>query len=202
VFETVQTWHWGDQAAERLHEFLVIVCYWNRRSRRYVGYAEARLALQRSTDDGRSHALWFLASVIKDQKAWRSLGKPFVLNAWPREARYQTETSSRQLAAIAEAAGDDFPDVVRTLEPFLVPSSQLDLFVYKDDAGGDDEEGAPRIPRKFPRAMLAFLDRLVPDDPGLSAHELGFLVETIAGADPSLRQDPRWRRLSRIVQAR
>jgi hypothetical protein len=202
AFEIVSTWHWDDQGAERLHEFLVIACYWNRRSGRYVSYAEARLALQRSSDDGRSHAIWLLASIIRDQGAWKSFGKPFILNAWPKEARYQTEASSRQLAAIAEAAGDNFPDVVRALEPLLVPSGQLDLFVYKDSDGGNDEEGASRLPRKFPKAMLAFLDRLVPDDPGLAAYELGFLVDAIANANAGLRQDPRWRRLSRIVHAR
>ena len=202
TFEIVSTWRWNDQAAERLHEFLVIACYWNRRSGRYVSYAEARLALQSSTDDGRSHAIWLLASIISDRKAWKSFGRPFILSAWPKEAHYQTETSSRQLAAIAEAAGDNFPDVVRSLGPLLIPSRQLDLFIYKVNDGRDGEESASHLPRKFPHAMLALLDRLVPDDPGLAPYELGSIVNIIADADAGLRQDSRWRRLSRIVHER
>jgi hypothetical protein len=154
-----------------------------------------------STDSGRAHAIWLLASIIRDQGAWNSFGKPFIRYAWPKEARYQTEATSRQLVSIAETAGGNFPDVVRTLEPFLIPSSQLNLFVYTDMNEGN-EEGAAHLPRKFPKAMLTLLDRVVPDDPDLATQELGSLVNTIADTDASLRQDPRWRRLSRLVHAR
>jgi hypothetical protein len=203
VFELFVTWRWDDQPVERLHDFLVIACYWHRKSGRYIDFAEARVALQHSNDSGRSHAIWLLSSIIAGQNAWKSFGKPFILNAWPREARYQTSSSSRQFAALAEAAGDNFPDVVRTLSPLLIPSSQLDLFVYKaKEREGDDEENAAKLPRKFPSAMLTLLDRLVSDDPSLAPFELGSLVNTIADADAGLRQDARWRRLNRIVQAR
>jgi hypothetical protein len=203
AFENTSVWHWDDQSVTRLSEFLVIACYWNQKGGRYISYAEARLALQRADDESRAHAIWLLHSIIRDQKAWRSFGKPFIVNAWPREARYQTALSSGQFAAIAEDSGDNFPDVGRTLSPLLIPSNQLDLFVYKaKEREGDDEEKAANLPRRFPVTMLALLDRLVPDDPSLAPYDLGSLVNTIAEADASLRQDPRWRRLSRIVHAR
>jgi len=199
VFELFSTWRWDDQAADRLHEFLVIACYWNRKSGQYVDFAEARLALQRSNDEGRSHAIWLLGSIITEQNAWKSFGKPFILRAWPREARYQTASSSRQFASIAEASGEYFPDVVRTLSPLLIASNQLDLFVYKTKETEGDEENSASLPRKFPNAMLTLLDRLVPDDPSLAPYDLASIVNAMADSDASLRQDPRWRRLNRIV---
>jgi hypothetical protein len=202
LFEYFSDWRWDDMAISQLHKFLVIACYWHRKSGRYVEYSEVRLALQRTNDDGRSHALWLLASIISEEGAWRSFGKAFVTRAWPREARFQTSATSRQFASIAEASGDDFPDVVHTLSPFLVPSTQLDLFVYKTTVKGDELEDAARLPGQFPNAMLGLLDRLVPHDPNLAPHELGSLLETIADANSSLRQDPRWRRLNQIVHAR
>jgi hypothetical protein len=203
VFESYSSWGWDEQPIARLNEFLVIACYWNKKAGRYVSYPEARLALQRATEEGRSHALWLLGSIIDDLKAWRSFGRPFIVKAWPREARYQTEASSRQLAAIAEDAGDNFPEVVRTISALLVPSRQLDLFVYKAaDRADVDEEKAANLPRKFPAAMLVLLDKLVPDDPSLAPYDLGSIVNTIVSAEPSLRQDFRWRRLNRIVHAR
>jgi hypothetical protein len=203
VFEFFPDWRWDDQPVSRLHEFLVIACYWHTKSGRYVDYAEARLALQQSNDDGRSHAIWFLGSIIGEQNVWKSFGKPFILKAWPTEARHQTVSSSRQFASIADASGDNFPEVVHTVSPLLIPSNQLDLFVYTaKEPEGDDEESAAKLPRKFPNAMLALLDRLVPDDPSLAPYELGSLVNTIADANAGVRQDPRWRRLNRLVHAR
>ena len=202
VFEVFTDWHWDDQPVSRLHEFLVLACYWHKKSGKYVDYAEARLALQRSNDDGRSHAIWFLSSIIADENVWNSFGKPFVLKAWPKEARCQTEASSRQLATIAEASGENFPDVVRTIGSLLVPSAQLDVFVYNtnEQEKGDDESRA-KLPRKFPNAMLTLLDRLVPDDPSRAPYGLGPLINIIVEADAGLRQDSRWRRLNRIVHA-
>lgn len=202
VFEYFSMWRWSDQAIDRLHEFLVVACYWHKKSRRYVSFAEARLALQRSSDDGRSHAVSSLGSIIASEDAWRSFGKPFILKAWPREARCQTSSSSRQFAAIAEASGDNFPDVVRTVSHYLMPSNQLDLFIYKMKERRGDKHDAAKLPRRFPNAMLTLLDRLVPDDPNLAPHELGSLVSTLAGADAGLRQDVRWRRLSKLVHSR
>jgi len=203
VFESALAWRWDNQPIDRLHEFLVIACYWHKKSGLYVDFSEARLALQRTTDDGRSHAIWQLNAIIESQNAWRSFGKPFILKAWPMEARFQTSSSSRQFAAIADSSGDNFPDVVRTLSPLLIPSNQLDLFVYKTkERDGDDEERAAKLPRKFPSAMLALLDRLVADDPSLAPYDLGSLVDIIADADAGLRQDSRWRRLSHIAHAR
>ncbi|MBR0785588.1 SIR2 family protein [Bradyrhizobium iriomotense] len=202
LFEIFQDWRWDNQPIERLHEFLVIACYWNTNSNQYVEFAEARLALQRSSDDGRSEAISLLNSIIADQKAWHSFGKLFILKAWPRETVYQTPQTSRQFATIAENSGDDFPDVVRTISPLLVPTSQLDLFVYRAREREDESNGSASLPRRFPSDMVALLSRLIPEDPALAPYDLAGLVTTLAEASPALRQDAKWRRLNRIAHTR
>lgn len=199
LFEVFQDWSWDNQPIERLHEFLVIACYWNAKSNQYVEFAEARLALQRSNDDGRSEAISLLNSIIIDQNAWHSFGKMFILKAWPRETVYQTPQTSRRFATIAENSEDNFPDVVRTISPLLVPTDQLDLFVYRARGQEDDKNSPAGLPQKFPIDMVALLDRLVSEDPTLSPYDLGDLVEALAKASPALRQDEKWRRLNRIA---
>ncbi|WP_375157618.1 SIR2 family protein [Bradyrhizobium sp. RDT46] len=202
LFAVFQGWRWDNQPIERLHEFLVIACYWNTDSIRYVEFPEARLALQRSNDDGRSQAISLLSSIVAEQKAWLSFGKPFILKAWPRETVYQTPQTSRQFATIAENSGDDFPDAVRTISPLLVPTSQLDLFVYRARDPEDESNGSTSLPRKFPSDMVALLSRLVPEDPALAPYDLAGLLTTLAEASPGLRQDAKWRRLNRIAHSR
>ena len=196
VSKHVSRWYWDDGPARRLHEFLVIACYLNQKDGRYVSYEEARVALQQSDDESRAHALLFLAKIVKDQRAWKSLGKPFIQLAWPREARFQSEATSRQLAVVAEESGNHFSDVVRTILPLLVPVERLDFLIYRMTK--EREEGAhPEL--KFPTPMLALLDRLVPDDPRVAPYGLASVVNMIADAAPHLRQDHRWRRLHGIV---
>lgn len=202
LFEVFRNWRWDNQPVEQLHEFLVIACYWNTKSNQYVEFAEARLALQRSNDDGRSEAISLLNSIITDQNAWHSFGKTFILRAWPRETVYQTPQTSRQFATIAENSGDNFPDVVRTISPLLVPTNQLDLFVYRAGVREGEKNGSASLPRKFPSDMVALLDRLVSEDPALAPYDLGGLVNTLAEAGPALRQDAKWRRLNRIAHTR
>jgi hypothetical protein len=71
---------------------------------RYISYAEARVALQQATEDGREHAIWFLTNIVRDLKGWKKIGKPFIQQAWPRERKFQTSASSRNFAHFAEEA--------------------------------------------------------------------------------------------------
>ena len=146
LFSSAPQWHWHDGAMGRLNEFLVVATYWNQRAD-YVTFAEARTALQQADDDGRIHAAAFLARIVTEQRIWRAFGKPFIQNAWPREKRYQTEGVSRQLATLAEEAGDQFPDVVQTIVPILVPVQQLDMVLHrmKRDAGDEGPNSPPNF---------------------------------------------------------
>ncbi len=130
AFPYSSAWAWDDAPIHRLNEFLVVACYWNLKSHRYISYAEARLALQQATEEGREHAIWFLGNVVGDLGEWKKFGKPFVEKAWPRERKFQTTTSSRNFAHLAEEAGDHFPDVVKTILPLLGPVDQVDMLIY------------------------------------------------------------------------
>jgi hypothetical protein len=67
------------------------------------------------------------------------------------------------LAELARAAGDDFPDAVKTVLPLLVPLGQADMFLHETPEDAADP-ATPRLYRKFPEAYLAMLDRLIARD--------------------------------------
>ena len=175
----------------------MIASYWHQKDVRYVSFEEARVALQQSNDKNRAHAAWRLAIIVKEQRAWRSFGKPFIQLAWPREARFQSEATSRQFADMAEKSGNHFPDVVQTILPLLVPVEHLDVMIHRMKK--DEDEKETQLAAKFPVPMLALLDRLVPDDPRTAPYDLVSVLNMMAAAAPRLRQDQRWRRLYNIV---
>jgi len=196
AFAGASTWRWDDNDAfNRLVDRLLIACYWRRNNGGYVTYAEARVALRLVNDEGRAHAIQFLATAFSDERWWVSFGRPFMQRAWPRESRFQTPSVSQQLAFLAEQLDDQFPDVVRTVLPLLVPVEQLDMTTYRALAA---DEGSP-LAARFPRDMLELLARLIPDEPRIVPYALEKTLETIAGASPRLRADPRWKRLSALA---
>ena len=196
----VSRWRWEDGPIQRLHELLVIACYWHQKDVRYVSYEEARVALQQSDNESRAHAVWFLARIVKEQRTWRSFGKPFIQFAWPREARFRSESTSRQFASMAEKSGNHFPDVVQTILPLLIPVEHLDILIHRMKKAEDEKE--IQLAGKFPVPMLALLDRLVPDDPGTAPYDLVSVLNMMATAAPHLRQDQRWRRLFNLANRR
>jgi hypothetical protein len=193
AFPYSSSWAWDSGPISRLNDFLVVACYSNLKDNRYLSYAEARAALQQATEDGREHAIWFLTNIVRDLKGWKKFGKPFIQQAWPRERKFQTSTSSRNFAHLAEEAGDHFPDVVKTVLPLLGPVDHVDMLIY----GGTRDGNA--LASRFPEAMLALLDRVLPDGAPTPAHDLRSILDMIAAAGPTLRQDERWLRLDALA---
>jgi hypothetical protein len=210
VFPHSSSWAWDDSPIRRLNEFLVVACYWNLNDKHYISYAEARSALQQATEEGREHAIWFLAHIVRDLNEWSQFGKPFVEQAWPRERKYQTSTSSRNFARLAEEAGDNFPDVVRTILPLLGPVEHGDMLVHSMK---DDQNQDASLAVRFPESALSLLDRVVPQHQTHGYYELRavFRFDDFGCADASARRTmaqvgyaglapprdpfrPRWRR--------
>ena len=188
-----------DSALQRLHEFLVIGCFWHQDDPAYISFDEARRALQQTDDAGRAHSINSLNHDLlgRDQERWRRFGKPFLEKAWPKEARFRTERVSKELAELAVSACDLFPEVVETILPYLVPTSQGDMLLHY--LTQESSRDGAKLARRFPDATLALLNELVPDNPDQMPYNLDAAVEMVAEAKPSLRQDGRWRRLKDIT---
>ena len=188
-----------DFALQRLHEFLVIGCFWHQGDPAYISLDEARRALQQTDDEGCVYSIDSLNRNIlnRDWGRWQRFGKPFLERAWPREARFQTIRTSQAFLRLVGEAGDLFPEVVQTVLPYLVPISQSGAFV--DGSTRQNGEEGIELPRRFPDATLALLDKLVSDNPDQIPYNLDATIEMVAEAKPSLRQDGRWRRLKNIT---
>ena len=182
---------------KQLHKLLVLGCFWHQDNDAYIAFEETRQVLQKTNANGRAHSLWFFTRIVDENHAWRRFGKPFLEKAWPKESLFQAEHTSQHLVALAKGAGDFFPEVVQTILPYLVPSSQNGGFVSSLARQSDEEMGG--LPTRFPDATLMLIDKIIPDDPDRVPYDLDLLTEMIAEAKPSLRQDSRWRRLKALA---
>jgi hypothetical protein len=190
-------WELDEDARRRLIGLMVNLTLARDGKPAVISFAEARRLLIAVGDADRAEALAMLARTKHSDDLWTSLIRPFVLDAWPRQLKYQTEESARQLAQIAEKSGDRFPEVVTIILPFLRSVPHLDTFAYRLKKQGEDGQG---YSVRFPAETLALLNALVGDDPQALPWNLGELLELIADAAPALRQSDPWRRLKTFTQ--
>jgi hypothetical protein len=188
-------WQLDKQPRKEFLRRLVWLCKYSKAPP--ITFTEARSVLVQADDDGRAAALSALATAMREDGQWARLVRPFILNAWPRQLRFQSEATSRYFAQIAELAGDDFPEAVATILPYLHPVAHLDTFGYRLRKG--DQDGRDYT-RRFPESTLTLLATLIGNDPQRAPWELGQLLDAIVEARPVLRQSDHWRRLKRLTE--
>ena len=199
VFSRAKAWKWNDDGLRVLHEFLVQGCLRSGEEEAYLIYPEVRLALQTTDDSGRVQCIEYLYDCIeRNHVSWHDFGKPFLEEAWPKESRFQSEDAAITLSRIAEVSGDHFPEAVQTILPRLVPIYGDRGFLYRAVSGGGTEEF--ELATRFPKATLALVNKLVPNNPPGRLSNLDLILDKIAEAKPTLRQDRRWRRLKKIAR--
>ena len=79
--------------------------------------------------------------------------------------------------------------------PVLTPIDELDMFMWT--MRGRESDSAP-IAKAYPREALALLNAVISSQREAPPYELPQVLETMATAQPSLRQDSRWIRLNNI----
>ena len=199
VFSRAKAWKWNDDGLQVLHEFLVQGCLRSSEDEAYLTYPEVRFALQTTDDIGRVQSIKYLYYRIeRNHVSWHDFGKPFLEEAWPKESRFQSEDATITLSQIAGVSGDHFPEAVQTILPRLVPIYGGRGFLYRAVSGGGTEEF--ELATRFPDATLALVNKLVPNNPPERLSNLDLILDKIADAKSTLRQDWRWRRLKRIAR--
>lgn len=136
---------------------------------------------------------------MKQNANWKTFGKPFIENAWPRELRFQTSETANNLAEVAQIVGDDFPEAVETVLPVLVPVEYAHLLLAETQDVPSEGDNATQLHRRFPESFLSLLDHLIASNSRSTEYGLAAVIRGIATAAPALRQDPRWRRLNDLA---
>ena len=97
---------------------------------------------------------------------------------------------------LLSGTGDDFPQVLKCVKPFLVPMKRGGHWTYRfiRKAGGTE-----LLTEKYPETVLELLDAIVPDTPELVPYRLFDILELIKSSNPNLEGDGRFNRLMDIV---
>ncbi|WP_193337451.1 hypothetical protein [Devosia beringensis] len=183
---------------QTMGELLTVGAYWFRKDRAYVSPSEARTALQKASPATRQSALWMLSTIVGKYKAWRSFGKLFLTEIWPKEAMYRSSEITNTMLQVAEADHRNFPDIVATILPYLTPVDHPDLFIYREMRQPDDADGKSLVQR-WPLEVLSLANAVVPDNLRAAPYKMGEFLDDIAMADPTARDTRAWQRLNALL---
>ena len=201
LFTRIYEWRWDDEAIRPAHQWLVMTAIRHEQEPRYTSFDEAREAMRRLSDKGRSDVVYHLVRVGQgNDSGWIEFVIPFLRDAWPKQAKFQTESTSVAFLSMLVASGDAFPRVLETVHDFLRPIRQAHYLFYRfHRAVADDEEP---IPSRFPSKTLELMSIIVPDDPHEVYYGLGAVLALLSEAAPELTGDPRYHRLEELLAAR
>jgi hypothetical protein len=159
-------------------------------------FAEIRETLAAIDDDLRGRILWVLANSLEEHGEWIEFIKPFIENAWPRHLRYRSDETTRGFVHIAENAGDNFPDVVKTILPLIRPVPNADMLTYRISRDRKDKEN---IAKNHPRVTVELLNAITADDRARMPYEMGNALDALVDLDPGVTEMPEYRRLKGLL---
>lgn len=192
LFQAIKGWQWRNDLSRRLHQHLVLACRSGLKDQRYLSFEETREILQQTDDVGRVETLWFLTSLITSKSSWQQFGKRFLNEAWPRELRFRSESTTKKLILLAGKMDQNFPEAVNVVLPFLIPVRYVDIHIYSLRKKSDASLGS-----RFPEAMLVLLDAIL-DENSHPPYQFDELLGQLADSRPKLTKDKRWLRLSKL----
>jgi hypothetical protein len=201
LFPKIYEWGWEPSHTEQAHDWLVLACIWHTQDPEYISYPEAITALRVFSPQGRTNAIHFLGQFGRGEAdRWSDAIIPFIQNAWPKEAKFQVESTSSAFVSILDDAGDAFDDVFQVVKAHLRPIHRSSLSLYRFyKLPGDDEEP---ITVKFPEQCLELMHLITPDDPRALPYDVANVLAAIVEAKQELSRDMRYVRLVRLVAER
>ncbi|MFQ5574608.1 MAG: hypothetical protein ACE5E0_03160 [Terriglobia bacterium] len=147
-----------------------------------------RSALRGMTPGGRGKAAKYLARRLQEDDAdghadrvWTETVAPFIVRIWPKERRFIEPESAQQFALAAIATREEFKRAVDLIDPLLTSLQHWHGAIYALKKSIH--------PDQHPRGSLQLTARLVAPDNVRYSSELRAVLNRIAAADPTLRQN-------------
>ena len=159
---------------------------------------EFRLAIEALSQKGLQRVVWALTNALdgageQREQYWQNCIEPFWKDIWPKNNIHISKPMTEGLARLSIAAGDKFPEALKTVINWLQPLG--DPYHVLHFLEGDE------ILSKFPKDSLNLINKITGDQ--LWSHnELDRCLNDIVKAWPQGDKDPRYKRLKSLVDNR
>ena len=200
IFPRVYSWNWKDTAEEHAYSWVVCGSVYSNADFTGISFEEARRCVRRMTQEGQQQVIGFLGRVGQDnEEGWAKYVIPFIEHAWPKEARFQTEQTTKAWMLMLEETEGKFPDVLNAVRSYLRPMRSVHYGHYGLTSGSGGQES---IISKFPEQTLDFLDLVISENPSNAPYDLDEALQLLVEARPVIVSDRRFARLQELAALR
>lgn len=193
-------WGWDDLNIRHILQWLLLGCIFKGESFRGIEKYETRDVLRDLTSDELSHAIWFLGRIGQENSdGWEELVIPFIADVWPRESRYQTESTTQAWIALLDLAGEHFSGVYDCVKEHLrhIDTPYYDLYRFHNSTNNVEPYAVEQ-----PEVTLDLLDRITPQQPNHVPYDLTRILDLISEVKPVLTSDAGFIRLRELAMSR
>ena len=167
----------------------------------WISDAEFREALLHGGDELRSHVLWQLERMLRDdepsKRAYLQSRAPEFFNlVWPRQKSVKTSKMTVRLCELLVSHRETFAVLIDAVSPLLtkiIDGTGLHIHLRSE---------ANEIVKAYPERFLHLLHTVLPDDIRNWPYGIGDMLELITEADATLLKDARLHELRRAWNAR
>jgi hypothetical protein len=147
--------------------------------------------------EGLEHTARTLVQVLEsagEQRAesWRNRIKPYIHDIWPQSREVKTAGIAEQFARLCISTGEEFPDALKELQPWLQPLQYPELIMRLLHEAS--------LSAQYPEASLVLLHTIIGDEPGWLPSSLKAVLEAIRNARGELENDDRFKKLQDYVR--
>jgi SIR2-like domain len=122
------------------------------------------------------------------EQYWQNRIQPFLHKIWPKSLEKMSTPIAENMARLAIAADNKFPEVLKVVFHLLQPFDPHHILYLLNKSD---------LCSRFPQDVLTLLDRII-DNPFWSRPELSECLDRIARACPDSQTDRRYRRLQEL----
>jgi hypothetical protein len=185
-----------DDLGKHKHQFATLLTYSSLEPMEGFNTGELRDAVAALPQEGLEDSARALSQALEGaaeqrEEYWKNRIVPFWRNIWPKSREHKTARISDSLANLALNAGTEFPAALDLVCDWLVPIEHPygELLKLKEEA----------YCRKFPPQALRFLSAIIAEQQWI-ADELTKCLEEIADANPQLKRDHSYIRLTELCR--
>lgn len=188
-------WASNERFKNNLSSSLVQISYFSYRGKSLYSNEEIRKLIRCFDDSMLSQGLWILLNIIKENNNWKTFGRHFFKNIWPKEIIYQTSKTTERLLFLAIETSDHFSDIIKCIEPYLTTIESSSLFLYQLSKDGDRST----LVSKYPNEILLLLDKVIGNRIESYDNSLQMILSEMEVNDPPIKNLKAWQRLYEIA---
>lgn len=181
---------------KNITNFIMYFAYVSFKTKKLFTDTELREMIRKIDNENVSQGLFFILDLIKKENIWKTFGRYFIQNIWPKEKQYQTSRTSERFFNFLIDMPNDFKDINKYIFPYFQNIESSHLYFYRLRRVEKQHE----VIKNHPKDMLLILDKIVGTKIEIYDDTFLEILNDMLVYRPELKSHSSWDRLYKIAK--